>query len=174
MPGDGNRRRGQRGGEEPFLTVPAGGVPASTGETIVGRASFRNGRIAVPIACSAHASGGCTIVLRLTALETLSGGRIVSITARRMPNAHRSAPALRHVTVTLASARAHLAAGAHSTLGAGLSATGRRLLASGRRFTATLTVSGTVIGVIESQLSRQLVSFRASAHGGSTHAARRR
>jgi len=148
-----------------FVTVPAGGAPASVGETFVGQAAFRGSKVGVPVSCSPYASAGCQIALRLTVIETLSGGRVVAVAAHGTRRAHRSAAALRQRTLTLASARVHLAAGAHATVLATLSATGRRLLASIRHFSAYLYVSGTVIGVIEAQLARELVALGASAHG---------
>jgi hypothetical protein len=157
-----------------FVTIPVGGVPASAGETVVGKAAFRSGKVSVPIICSTQASAGCQVTLRLTVVETLSGGRIVAIAARSKRSAHKSAAAVRHRTVTLASVRVHLARGTHRTVVAALNATGRRLLAAMRRFTAYVYVSGTVIGVIEAQLAQQLVALSSSPRGASTHAARRR
>jgi hypothetical protein len=159
-----------------FVTIPVGGVPASAGETAVGTAVFKSGKVSVPIVCSTQASGGCEVALRLAAVETLSGTRIVAVAARAKHSAHRSAAALRHLTVTLASVRVHLAQGAHRTVTAALSASGRRLLASRRHFTSYLYVTGTVVGVIEAQLAQQLVALTAPARGTgtSTHAARHR
>lgn len=157
-----------------FVTIPVGGIPASVGETVVGRAIFSGGRLIVPIVCSPHAGGGCDIALRLTVVETLSGRRIVAVSALAKPSARRSATTLRHLTVTLASVRLHLATGAHRTVTAPLSATGRRLLAKARRFTASLSVSGTVIGAIYSQLAQQLVGLGGASHRASTHVAHRR
>jgi hypothetical protein len=157
-----------------FVTIPVEGAPASAGETTVGTASFKSGKVSVPIACSTLANGGCHVALRLTAVETLSGGRIVAISARAKRTAHRSAAAVRHVTINLASVRVHLAPGAHTAISAILNTTGRRLLASKRRFTSYLYVSGTVIGVIEAQLAQRLVTLTAPPRGASTHAARRR
>jgi len=57
---------------------------------------------------------------------------------------------------------------------AALGSTGRRLLAVDRRFTAYLYVRGTVIGVIESQLARELVTISASSGHAADHGARRR
>ncbi len=159
-----------------FVTIPVGGVPASAGETIVGTAAFKSGKaseVSVPITCSAQASAGCEVALRLTAVETFSGSRVVAVAARAKPSAHRNAAALRHLTVTLASVRVHLAPGAHTTVVAALDATGRRLLAAERHFTANVYVTGTVIGVIEAQLSQQLVTLSNSSHAASTHAVRR-
>jgi hypothetical protein len=127
-----------------FVTIPRGGPPVSAGETQVGGATFKGGRVSVPIACSAHAAGGCEVVLRLTS-------------------------SLHHRTIALAGARAHLAAGVHTTVSARLGPIGRRLLATRGRLTAHLYVSGTVIGVIRSQLANELVTLRSSAIHDSRH-----
>jgi hypothetical protein len=134
-----------------FVTIPVGGVPVSAGETAIGRAAFRNGKLSVPVSCSAQASGGCQVMLRLT----LAGG-----------TSH-------HRTVTLASVRVHLPQGGRKTVAATLDATGRRLLAARRHLSAYVTVLGTVIGVIEAQLSRQLLTLSRSAHGARASAAGR-
>lgn len=153
-----------------FVTIPVGGVPASAGETAVGTATFKSGKTSVPITCSAQASGGCEVALRLTAVETLSGSRVVAVAARAARSARGSAAALRRLTVTLASVRVHLAPGEHTTVVADLDATGKRLLASKRRFTANVFVTGTVIGVIEAQLAQQLITLSGSPHAASAHA----
>jgi hypothetical protein len=155
-----------------FVTIPVGGVPVSSGETAVGRAAFRNGRLIVAVSCSSQASSGCKVSLHLTAVETLSGSRVVAVAART-PRARKSA-GLRHRTVTLASVRLRLGRGAHTTVATALGTTGRRLLAHEHHFTANLSVSGTIIGVIEGQLAQQLVTLSSGAHGASTHAAFRR
>jgi len=155
-----------------FVTIPAGGAPASAGETSVGRARFGRGRVSVPVACSTQAHGGCEVALRLTAVETLEGARILAIAARSKPIARRSAAALRHVRVRLASARVRLAQGERATVSAPLSAGARRLLAAMRHFSAYVYVTGTVIGVIEAQLARELLTLSAPPHAASTHAAR--
>jgi hypothetical protein len=155
-----------------FVTVPAGGVPASVGETTVGKATFKQGKLSVPIICSTEAKGGCRVSGRLTVLETLSGRRVVAIAARathdRQANDLRAGAAgLRHVTIALATLRARLATGEHRTLTASLNTTGRRLLASRRRLSAYVSVSGTVIGVIEAQLARELIVLGGSARAAS-------
>jgi hypothetical protein len=166
---------GSASAKSAFVTIPAGGAPASAGETTVGTAVFKSARVSVPIVCSPQASGGCEVALRVQAVETLSGGRIVAVAAGAKPRARGTAAALRHVTVTLASVRVRVARGAHTTVLAALDTTGRRLLASVRHFSAYAYVRGTVIGVIEAQLSQQLVALSSSSsHGAATHAARRR
>ena len=155
-----------------FVTIPVGGVPVSAGETTIGRAAFRSGKLIVPVSCSSQASGGCKVSLHLTVVETLSGGRVVAVAARA-PHARKSA-GLRRRTVTLMSVRLRLGRGAHTTVAAALGTTGRRLLARERRFSANLKVTGTIIGVIEGQLAQQLVTLSNGAHGASTRVTPRR
>ena len=138
MPGPATNGGGSATASSAFVTIPVGGVPASAGETAVGMAVFKSGRASVPITCSAQASGGCEVALRLTAVETLSGGRVVAVAAHAQRSAHGSAAALRHLTVTLASVHTHIAPGAHTTVVAPLDATGRRLLASKHRLPRTV------------------------------------
>jgi hypothetical protein len=154
-----------------FVTIPIGGVPVSAGETAIGRATFRNGKLIVPVSCSSQASRTCNVSLRLTSVETLSGGRIVAVAART--GRARKSAGLRHLTVTLASVRLRLGRGTHTTVAAALGTTGRRLLAREGHFTANLIVSGTIVGVIEGRLAQQLVTLSKGAHGASTHARRR-
>jgi hypothetical protein len=165
---------GSASAKSAFVTIPVGGVPVSAGETDIGRAAFRSGKLIVPISCSSQASGGCAVALHLTAVETLSGGRVVAIAARSTHKARKSAAGLRHRTVTLASVRLRVARGARFTVIAALDSTGRRLLARERHFAASLSATGTVIGVIEAQLAQQLVTLSTGSHSASTHAARRR
>jgi hypothetical protein len=116
-----------------FVTIPVQGVVAAAGETLIGGARYRKGALQVPVLCSGHASSGCRISIRLT---TTAGKPL-----------------------TLAAARVRLARGQHRTVAVGLSSTGKRLLKAHRRVVAQLTVSGTVIGVIEALLSRQRVTL---------------
>ncbi|HEY5343408.1 MAG TPA: hypothetical protein VIJ66_07085 [Solirubrobacteraceae bacterium] len=155
-----------------FVTIPVGGVPVSAGETAIGRAAFRNGKLIVPVSCSSQASGGCKVSLHLTVVETLSGGQIVAVAARA--DRARKSAGLRHRTVTLVSLRLRLGRGAHTTVAAAFGTTGRRLLARERHFTANLNVTGTIIGAIEGQLTQQLLTLSNGAHGAFTHVARRR
>jgi hypothetical protein len=157
-----------------FVTVPVQGVPASTGETVVGRAHARGPRVIVPVICSPLAPSGCRLTLRVTAVESIRAGRIVAITAqapRLRPSAH--AGGLRRRTVSFGVARARLPRGRHGTVSLLLNATGRRLLASRHRLAVRLTISGTVIGVIESALGQQTLALggarRATSPHGATH-----
>jgi hypothetical protein len=114
-----------------FVTIPVQGVVAAAGETVVGKARFGKGGVRVPIRCSSQASSGCRIVIRLSALT----------------RAH----------AVLGSARVRLARGQHRTVFVPLNPTGRRLVAHAHHPAASLTVTGTVIGVIEAILSQQRV-----------------
>jgi hypothetical protein len=165
---------GSASAKSAFVTIPVGGVPASVGETGVGSAVSRGWKISVPIVCSTLASRGCEVALRVTAVETFSGARVVAIAARSRRGARQSAAVLHKRTVTLARIRVHLSPGAHGAVTATLTTTGRRLLASARRFSAYVHVSGTVIGVIEAQLAQLLVTLVAPSRSQSTHAARHR
>jgi hypothetical protein len=150
-----------------FVTIPVGGIPASAGETAIGKATYRSDKLSVPVLCSAQASGGCEITLRLAVVETLSSGHVVAVAAASQNDANASIAGLRHTTVTLASAHVRLAAGSYRTVTATLNTTAKRLLASRRHFAANIYVSGTVIGVIEAQLAQQLITLGSSARAAS-------
>jgi photosystem II stability/assembly factor-like uncharacterized protein len=114
-----------------FVTIPVQGVVAAAGETVVGRARYVKGAVRVPIRCSVQASSGCRISIRVIGV-----GR---------------------TAVLLGGTRVRLTRGQHRTVLAPLNANGRRLAAHGHNPTVRLTVTGTVIGVIEASLSRQRV-----------------
>ncbi len=163
---------GSASAKSAFVTIPAGAGIASAGETSVGKATFKGDRLSVPVACSPHAEDGCRLSLRASVVETLRGRSVVAIAAAA--GARRGgAASVRRATVTLASASLHLGAAVHRTVTATLNASGQRLLAERHSFSASVTVSGTVIGIIEAQLSRQTLRF-VSSHGAITRATRAR
>jgi hypothetical protein len=147
-----------------FVTIPFGGVPVAAGETTIGRPQLRRGGLVVPVSCSPRALLGCNVSLRLTLVETLSGRRVVAISARapspRGPHASR----LRRVTVTLAAAHVGLARGARRSVTLAFTHSARRLLATRRRVPAQLTVTGTVLGVIEARLATQVLQLGPPSH----------
>jgi hypothetical protein len=158
-----------------FVTVPVQGVPASSGETVVGRARVSGARLSVPIICSAQASAGCQIVLRVTVVETLRGGRVIAVAARPSPLRRAAhAGALRRVTRSLGSVRSRLARGQHATVSLRLNAAARRLLAARHRVPVLLAVSGTVIGVIGSVLAEQVLVVGSRPRVASRHGVARR
>ena len=128
-----------------FVTIPPSRPLVSSGETAVGRASWRSGRVHVPVLCSPKAEGACSLLMRATA------------------------PGSRGGAATLGHAAARLSPGQHQTLSLALASSGRRLLARQKRIAATLTVTGTVIGVIRAALSSQTVLLVSSGHGPRAH-----
>ncbi len=123
-----------------FVTIPPSRPLVSSGETAVGRASWSSGRVRVPVLCSPKAEGACSLLMRATA--PASGGG----------------------SATLGHAAARLSPGQHQTLSLALAGSGRRLLARQKRIAATLTVTGTVIGVIRAALSSQTVVLVSTGH----------
>lgn len=132
---------GSATGHSAFVAVPRQGIVAAAGETIVGRAFARHGRVSLLIRCSTRAPRGCAIALRLSA---------------SLRDRHR-----RLVSVSVGSNSARLARGRRAVLSVWLNARGRRLLAHTKHLTVQLSVTGTVIGVLNASLSRQQVTFRA-------------
>lgn len=139
-----------------FVTVPAEGVPASAGETSIGVPRTHGDVLQLPVACSPQADPECSLKLRLTAVETLRGRKLVAVSARRL--AHRP-PKARSLTVTLFAHTAHLPAGSERIVSMTLNAVGRRLFAKARRLPAQLTVEGTVLGVLSASLAKEQVTF---------------
>jgi hypothetical protein len=145
-----------------FVTIPFQGVPASTGETVVGRAHAKGARLSVPVICSPLAPNGCRLVMRVTAVETLRGGRLVAITARPAPARRAAGGGLRRRTVTFAATTAHLGRGQRATITLNLNVAARRLLARRHRVPVRIAVSGTVIGVLEASLGEQTLELGAA------------
>jgi hypothetical protein len=145
-----------------FVTVPAGGL-GSISETQVGAPRVKGSSVSVPLTCSAQAAGSCTIVLRLTVVETLRGGHVLAVAARRT----------RHATVTVGAGTVHLPSGQRRTVTVALNSTGKRLLARLHRLTAKLSVSGTVVGAISAPLRSATVTLggagKASSRKASAH-----
>lgn len=143
-----------------FVTVPAEGVPASAGETSIGVPHTHGDVLQLPVACSPHADPECSLKLRLTAVVTLRGRKLVAVSARRPA---RRPPKARSLTVTLLARAAHVPAGSEHIVSMTLNAAGRRLFAKARRLPAQLTVEGTVIGVLTASLAKEQVTFASPA-----------
>jgi hypothetical protein len=126
---------GSATGHSAFVAIPAQGVVAAANETVVGRAFAKGTRVSVPIRCSPRAARGCAIALRLTSL----------LRDRRR----------RWASVALGSSSVRLARGQRQVVSVTLDARGRRVLAHAKRLTVQLSVSGTVIGLLNASLSRQ-------------------
>ncbi len=155
-----------------FVSVPAGGLGAIS-ETQVGTPRVAGRTVSVSLTCSAQAAGSCTIVLRLTVLETLRGRRVVAVAARRGARLARTTAARRtsHKTVTVGAVTVHVPAGQRRTVTVALNTTGRRLLASQHKLPAKLSVSGTVVGAISAQLRSATVTLGGGAGKASSRKA---
>jgi hypothetical protein len=160
-----------------FVAVPAEGLPASAGETVIGAARISAGKLELPVSCSPQADPACKLELHLTAVETLRGKKLVAVTARA-PKTHP--PRERSQAVTLLFRKATVPTGKRRTITMALNATGKRLIAQAKHLSAQLTVEGTVIGVLSATLAKEQVSvvLPAAAAGehrhGRAHGARRR
>lgn len=130
---------GSATGHSAFVAIPRQGVVAAANETTVGRAHAAGERVTVSVRCSTRAATDCEIALRL---KTLRGDR------------HK-----RLVAITVGSSTTRLARGQQRMLTVSLDALGRRLLAHAKHLTLRLSVSGTVIGVLNASLSRQHVTL---------------
>jgi len=146
---------GSATGSSGFVTVPAGGVPEAAGETLVGTAAYAKGRVTLPVTCSGHASNGCAISARLTAVQASGASR-------------------GGAAGTLASTSARLPAGVSRTIALPLTKKARRLLAARRRLSTQLAVSGTVIGVIRAQLAQESLGLVAGHRATATKLSLRR
>lgn len=154
-----------------FVTVPAEGLPVSAGETTIGMGHIAAGKLQLPVSCSPQAARVCKLALRLTAVETLRGQKLLAVSAR----APKIKPRERSQSVTLLARNISVPAGKQRTLSLALDATGKRLVSQARRLTAQLTVEGTVIGVLNAMLAKEQVSFvTATARAGRHAPARRR
>jgi hypothetical protein len=138
-----------------FVTIPAGGAPAAAGETTVGTPRLHGRTVLIGVSCSPRAANGCNVSLRLTAVETISGRRVLALAASTRR------------TIMLASARAFIARGSQRTISLRLTAGARKLLASRHSIPARLVASGTVIGVIEATLVQRVVQLGGARAGGS-------
>lgn len=151
---------GAKSATSAFVTVPAGGL-GTISETTVGTPRVGRGTVSVPLKCSAQAAGSCTLKLRLTVQETLSGSRVIAVAART-----------RRATVTVGASTIHLRPGQQSTATVALNATGRRLLTQRRHLAVKLSVSGTVVGAISASLRSATLTLaapaKASAHKASS------
>ncbi len=98
----------------------------------------------VDVECYAAPTTSCAVTVTLLVHETLLGGRVRAVTARRRRETRR--------VLLLARANTIIAGGGQSTLTLRLNAAGRRLLKQRHAFTASLTAS--VSGVTRSNTVR--------------------
>jgi hypothetical protein len=140
--GDGGSETGQSN----YVAIPDDTL-GTVGETSFSAVATAGHSASTTVACSPQAITHCKITLRLTVSEKTSHGH--------------------HVTVTVGASTALIATGASAKLSVALNSAGRSLLARKGHLTATLMVSGTIVGVIKAKIGHAAVVF------GATHTTRR-
>jgi hypothetical protein len=135
--GDGGTQSASSG----YDAVPSETIGMLT-ETSVSKASVAARSASTTVTCSPEALGHCTITMRLTLTETIRRDGVIS-----------------HRTVALGSHSTEIAPGAKATVKVSLNKTGRQMLAADRRLKTTVTVSGTVVGVITGTLLKHSITF---------------
>ncbi len=145
---------GDGGSESASSTYDA--VPSETigmlTETAVSKASVAARSASTKVTCSPEALSHCTITMRLTITETIRRDGVIS-----------------HRTVTLGSHTTEIAPGASADVTVSLNKSGRQMLAADGHLKTTVTVSGTVVGVITGTLLKHSITFTTN----SAHAKRR-
>jgi hypothetical protein len=131
---------------------PASGAPR------IGAAKLSGTTAAVPVSCTGR--GSCTVVLTLSVTETLKGGKLVAVAARRTKTT-------KHVVI-LARVRVTIAAGHSKTVTLRLSSAGRRLLARRGRLAVKLDTSQLTASRSRLIASRTLTFKTRKAHRGHT------
>jgi hypothetical protein len=128
---------GSAGASSGYVAVPAETL-GTISETTVGKVSQAAGTVSTTVTCSPQAVSSCTVSLHLT-----TTGK------------HKAA---------LGSSSTRITPGAQVKVSVSLNATGRRLLSAHHHLKATLTVSGTVVGVISAAIKRQTITLSAPRH----------
>ena len=140
--GDGGSESASSG----YDAVPSETIGMLT-ETSVSKASVAARSASTTVTCSPEALGRCTITMRLTITETIRRNGVIS-----------------HRTVTLGSHTTEIAPGASAKVTVSLNKTGRQMLAADGRLKTTMSVSGTVVGVITGTLLKRSITFTNPAH----------
>jgi hypothetical protein len=134
---------GTAGASSAYLSVPAETL-GTVFETSVAKTSVSGGNVSTTVTCSPQALSQCEIALRLTVTSA-------------------------HHTTSIGSKSVRIAIGAAVKVTVSLNASGRRLLASRQHMKATLTISGTIVGVVSGTIKKQSVTL-AEGHQARRHA----
>jgi len=134
-----------------------------------GTASASGNSISTSVGCTGSAGQSCSVTATITAQETLNGGKLTAVTSRKGKHPSK----VRHITVTLGTVTATIAAGSTRKLTVSLSSTGLRLLSSRHslpvRFTVTSSLAGAAkAGTAPSVLEQSNLTLRA-AHTKGKH-----
>ncbi|MHB1468620.1 MAG: hypothetical protein ACYCX7_05625, partial [Solirubrobacteraceae bacterium] len=164
-----------------WVAVPRTQAPKSIGETSLGKASVRNGKVRFSVECSAHAVGKCEIEAKLVVYERFHGGTLLGVSASaakaprgRQGSATGRAPKVRTVEATIGALKVTVKPGHTRKLSVRLGAAGSRLLATLKgKLSARLTVSGTLIGVLSGKIGEQAVKLGPAKAGGKAKKAKK-
>jgi len=150
----------------------SGGSGSSTNTSAptphAGSASASGNSISTSVSCTGSAGQSCTVTATITVQETLKSGKVTAVTSRKGKH-----PKVRHVTVTLGTVTATIAADSTRKLTVSLSGAGLRLLSSRHslpvRFTVTSSLAGAAkAGTAPSVLEQINLTLRA-AHAKGKH-----
>ncbi len=158
-PGGGTPGGGTPGGGTPASGTPAGGTPATgttgggtTGghpeDATIGSANVSGTTAQVSVSCPSASSANCSVKVVLVVIETLSGNRVIAVSAKKAKTHKR--------TVTLGSATATIKPGGQAQVKVSLNGAGNKLLKA--RGTLKVDLSVTEDGT---SLASKKVSFKA-------------
>ena len=139
---------GSFAGPDQTLTTSAPGDGTAT----AGHASVAGTSASVRISCAGSSGATCKVSLRLTAKETLKGGKVIAAAARKKK--------ITHQTVTVGTASASLTAGDSQLVTVKLNGTGKSLLARLHTVQAKLVVSQSRSDGTTATISSQTVTFK--------------
>jgi hypothetical protein len=148
-PSTGTPGGGTPGGGNPGGGNPGGGNPGGHPENAtIGSATVSGNSAQVTVSCPSASSANCSVEVVLVVTETLSGNKVVAVSAKKAKKHKR--------TVTLGSATATIKPGAHKQIKVSLNGTGKKLLTA--RHTLKVGLSVTEGG---KSLASKKVSFKA-------------
>jgi hypothetical protein len=124
------------GAVESFKTLGSAPPPSSKPTPSVGKSSVSGTTASVPLSCSG--SGTCSFTVSLSVTETLSGGKVVSVSA--IVGKKKKAKKTKK-TVKVGSKSVKLTAGRHETIKLSLNGTGTKLLGKHPTLKVELLVS---------------------------------
>jgi hypothetical protein len=148
-PSTGTPGGGTPGGGTPGGGTPGAGTPGGHPENAtIGSANVSGNAAQVTVSCPSASSANCSIKVVLVVTETLSGNKVIAVSAKKAKKHKR--------TVTLGSATATIKPGRQTQIKVSLNGAGKRLLTT--RHTLKVDLSVTEGG---KSLATKKVSFKA-------------
>jgi hypothetical protein len=114
---------------------PTGTTPGTGTGSVTGHPKTTGTSASASVSCTGNAGSTCTMTLTLTVNQTLTGNKIVAVSATK----HRSKK--HHRTVVVGAKTITLAAGTHESVNVPLNATGKSLLKRRHTLAAKLTMT---------------------------------